>query len=760
MQLNPNDTNILVLVSGNGTNLQALIDAAQRGALGGGRLSAVLSDRADVFALERARRAGLPALVETPDKTLPRKARRRDLSDRILRLCHERNISLIVLAGFLSILEGAIISEYEGRVINLHPSLLPKFGGDGMYGERVHQAALDAGERESGCTVHLVDAGTDTGPIILQRVVAVFADDTPQSLAERVHQEEHVAIVEATAIMAARISRGDEYSSLSLHNRSIKMKKRALISVYDKAGVAELGAFLVNKGWELLSTGGTAKYLQEQNLPVTDVAAITGFPECLDGRVKTLHPAVHAGLLAKRDKASHMKTLEQQGFGAIDLVCVNLYPFFEKVRDSLSTDETVEFIDIGGPAMLRSAAKNFKDVLVVTDPADYAELIAGLKVGNTVLSYRRKLAGKVFALTSAYDAAIARYLLDLGGADNGIAEYPAYWPMSLKKDQSLRYGENSHQSAALYANADTKGALPSMMQLGGKELSYNNIRDLDLAWKAACAFGLPTDETLPQGDDDVARLLPAFRKPDAVCCVVVKHNTPCGIALGATLSEACAKAYACDPVSIFGGILACNTVMDTETATQLAELFLEIVVAPVFYGDALTILRKKKNLRIMQSRIAPKQTRECISVDGGLLVQETNRRLIEKWEVVSKAQPEARDIADMLFGMRAVAYIKSNAIVVVKDQAAVGIGGGETNRISAAELALQRAKLVVGDGEPARVLASDAFFPFPDVVEAAAAAGIKTIVQPGGSIHDKLSVEACDKLGVAMVLTGTRHFKH
>jgi phosphoribosylaminoimidazolecarboxamide formyltransferase/IMP cyclohydrolase len=533
------------------------------------------------------------------------------------------------------------------------------------------------------------------------------------------------------------------------------MKQRALISVYDKTGITELAVFLSNAGWELVSTGGTAKYLQEQGLVVTDVSAITGFPECLDGRVKTLHPAIHAGLLARRDVAAHRETLASQRFHPIDLVCVNLYPFFDKVQAGLSLEETVEFIDIGGPTMLRSAAKNYRDVLVLTDPADYAAALAALKAGTAEPGFRRRLAGKVFNLTSAYDAAISRYLLD--------DEYPAYWTMSLKKAQTLRYGENGHQSAALYLNTDSKGALSSMTQLNGKELSYNNLRDLDLAWKAACAFGLAADKTAPLGDDDVQRLAggsSARAGEAAACCVAVKHNTPCGIAVAESLAAAYAKAYACDPVSIFGGIVAFNVTLDAETAAKLAELFLEIIVAPDFDTEALAILRKKKNLRVMKAPFAPKQRLECIAVDGGLLTQETDRRFLEKWDIVTKAQPEARDIADMLFGMRAVTYVKSNAIVVVNNQAAVGIGGGETNRISAAELALRRSAACCSGAESARVLASDAFFPFPDVVEAAAAAGIKAIIQPGGSLNDKLSIEACDTFGIAMVFTGTRHFKH
>ncbi|MDR1177396.1 MAG: bifunctional phosphoribosylaminoimidazolecarboxamide formyltransferase/IMP cyclohydrolase [Spirochaetaceae bacterium] len=548
------------------------------------------------------------------------------------------------------------------------------------------------------------------------------------------------------------------------------MKKRALISVFNKEGISGFASFLAGSGWELLSTGGTARHLKEEGIGVRDVSEITGFPECLDGRVKTLHPAIHAGLLARRDEKSHVDTLASLGFTPIDLVCVNLYPFFEKVQAGLSLEETVEFIDIGGPTMLRSAAKNYRDVIVLTDPADYDEARAGLTTGEVPLVFRKYLAGKVFDLTSAYDAAIARYLLE---TDAPGEKYPPFWPLSLKRDRELRYGENAHQSAALYLNADKAGALAGMEQLNGKELGYNNIRDLDLAWKTACAFGFPPENKLPLGETDLAGL-GLSGGSSAACCVAVKHNTPCGAAQASSIEEAYEKAYICDPVSIYGGIVASTTVVNAETAAKLAGLFLEIVAAPDFDADALEILKKKKNLRIMKARFAPRDTRECIAVDGGLLVQDADKKLLEKWEVVTRAAPGGADIQDMIFGMRIVSYVKSNAIVVVKDRAAVGIGGGQTNRIWAAEQALSRAAIAVkaapenpalrgkpiADGANPRVLASDAFFPFSDVVEAAAAAGIKTIIQPGGSIRDKDSIEACNALGIAMVFTGTRHFKH
>ncbi|MDR1837474.1 MAG: bifunctional phosphoribosylaminoimidazolecarboxamide formyltransferase/IMP cyclohydrolase [Treponema sp.] len=541
------------------------------------------------------------------------------------------------------------------------------------------------------------------------------------------------------------------------------MKKRALVSVFYKDGILELVSFLNDSGWEIISTGGTSKYLKEHKIPVTDVSSVTGFPECFDGRVKTLHPAIHAGLLARRDVQSHVDTLKRLSLDTIDLVCVNLYPFFEKVQAGLTVEETIDFIDIGGPSMLRSAAKNFRDVIVLTDPADYTEVVNSLKAEHVPLDFKKHLAGKVFALTAAYDASIARFL--------SSDEYPQYLPLSLKKGQSLRYGENGHQSAALYLHTDSAGVFGGMEQLHGKNMGYNNIRDLDIAWKAACAFGLEADGILPVGEEEISRLVPASCGGGKICCVAVKHNTLCGIALGDTLLEAYEKVFACDPVSIYGGIIVCNVSVDAITAAKLGKLFLEIVAAPDFDKEALEVLKKKKNLRIIKLKKAPKELYEYIAVDGGLLVQRSDKSLLEKWEVVTRTKPEDREITDMIFGMRAVTFVKSNAIMIVKDQAATGVGGGQVNRIWPALQSLDRSEAVLKaaigagknpwkDTEKARVLASDAFFPFADVIEAAARAGIRAVIQPGGSVNDRLSIEACDKHGIAMVLTGTRHFKH
>ncbi|MDR0639034.1 MAG: bifunctional phosphoribosylaminoimidazolecarboxamide formyltransferase/IMP cyclohydrolase [Spirochaetaceae bacterium] len=526
------------------------------------------------------------------------------------------------------------------------------------------------------------------------------------------------------------------------------MKKRALLSVYDKDGILDLARFLCGADWEILSTGGTAAYLKQNGVAVTDVASVTGFPECLDGRVKTLHPAIHAGLLARREDAAHRETIERLNLAFIDLVAVNLYPFFDKVREgALPLEEMIEFIDIGGPAMLRSAAKNFAEVIVLTDTADYAFVMEEMRKGNMSAdalspATRRRLAGKVFNLTSAYDAAVSRYLLE---TDESRESDAPFWNMAQKKAPSaqfppLRYGENAHQKAALYLCADRPGALAAMEQLSGKAMGYNNIRDLDLAWKAASSFS---------GD-------PVW-KDAPVAAVAVKHISPCGIALGKTPLEAYMKARACDPVSLFGGIVAVNAEIDADCARKMAETFLEIVVAPDWTAEAVDILRKRKDLRVIKAPRVPQDLYEIVSVDGGILVEECDTARDDGWNVVTKREPDPCDIADLRFAMRAVRWVRSNAIVVAKDLAAVGIGGGETNRLSAATLALERAAASTNN---ARVLASDAFFPFPDTVEAAAKRGVASIIQPGGSIKDHASIDACDRLGLAMVFTGTRHFRH
>lgn len=501
------------------------------------------------------------------------------------------------------------------------------------------------------------------------------------------------------------------------------MLTRALISVFDKTGVLELAQFLVSKDVEILSTGGTFKYLKENGVPVTEVSDVTGFEEILDGRVKTLHPIIHSGILAVRGDKKHMDTLERKGIKTIDMVVVNLYPFFEKVKEDLTFEEKVEFIDIGGPTMLRAASKNFQDVIVLSDVKDYSNVIDQLKnTGEVDYATKKRLAGKVFNLMSAYDAAISNFLL----ADE---PYPEYLALSYKKDMDLRYGENPHQSAAYYTSTVEAGSMKDFEQLNGKELSYNNLKDLDIALKVVAEF----EET---------------------ACCALKHNTPCGAAIADTVYDAYMKTYECDKTSIFGGIVAFNRKVDKKTAEEMSAIFLEIVAAPDFDEDALEVLRSKKNLRVIKQTVKPQSKQELVKIDGGILVQSADDKLIDEMKVVTEKAPDAAMEKDMIFGMKVVKYVKSNAIVVVKDGQAIGIGGGQVNRIWPTIHALN---LAAGRGV---VLASDAFFPFSDVVDEAAKAGIKGIIQPGGSVRDQDSIDECNKQGIAMVFTGIRHFKH
>ncbi|WP_319372006.1 bifunctional phosphoribosylaminoimidazolecarboxamide formyltransferase/IMP cyclohydrolase [uncultured Ilyobacter sp.] len=497
--------------------------------------------------------------------------------------------------------------------------------------------------------------------------------------------------------------------------------KRALISVYDKTGILDFAKFLVEIGVEVVSTGGTYKYLKENSIPVTDVSEVTGAPEMLDGRVKTLHPNIHGGILAIRSNKEHMETLEKREITPIDIVIVNLYPFFDEVQNDISFEEKVEFIDIGGPTMLRSAAKSFEDVIVITDVEDYSKIQSELEsTGNLSFEGRKKLAGKVFNLTSAYDAAISNFLLE--------GEMPKYLSVSYEKMMDLRYGENPHQNAAYYVSTTEKGAMKDFEQLNGKELSFNNIRDMDVAWKVVSEF----EET---------------------ACCGLKHSTPCGVAVADTVAEAYKKSYDCDPISIFGGIVAMNKTVDGETAAEMSKTFLEIVIATDFTDEALEILKKKKNLRIIKAKYTPCDKIEYVKVDGGILVQDSDKAFSKDFKVVTEKEPSKKEMDDMVFGMKVVKHVKSNAIVVVKDGMAKGVGTGETNRIWATKQAIERA----GDGA---VLASDAFFPFRDVVDECAKAGITAIVQPGGSMRDQESIDACNEHKISMVFTGLRHFKH
>jgi phosphoribosylaminoimidazolecarboxamide formyltransferase/IMP cyclohydrolase len=510
--------------------------------------------------------------------------------------------------------------------------------------------------------------------------------------------------------------------------------KRALISVSDKTGLVQFAKELAQLGVEIISTGGTHKQLIEAGVEVTGISEVTGFPEILDGRVKTLHPRIHSGLLAVRDKEEHQQQLAEHDIEPIDLVVVNLYPFAETIaKADVTFSDAIENIDIGGPSMLRSAAKNHAYVTVIVDGGDYPTVIEQIKASGEVdEATRRQLAAKVFRHTAAYDSLISQYL-----SEQLEEKTPEKLTVSFDKVQDLRYGENPHQQAAFYRLPHAvAGTIASAEQLHGKELSYNNINDADAALAIVREFSQPA-------------------------VVAVKHMNPCGVGIGATIEEAYDKAYSADPVSIFGGIIAANQVIDKATALKLGEIFLEIIMAPDFTQEALDILRKKKNIRLLKmGEIKPFTTPQprYQTVAGGLLVQDQDIKEVakDKLEIVTERKPTTDELEQLLFAWKVVKHVKSNAIVLAKEQQTIGVGAGQMNRVGAAKIAIEQA----GDKCFRSVLASDAFFPMPDTVEAAAKAGVTAIIQPGGSIKDKESIAEANKHGIAMVLTGTRHFKH
>ena len=521
------------------------------------------------------------------------------------------------------------------------------------------------------------------------------------------------------------------------------MIKQALISVSDKTGVLDFARELSALGVKLLSTGGTAKLLADNGLPVTEVADYTGFPEMLDGRVKTLHPKVHGGILARRDFPEHVAALEQHGIPTIDMVVVNLYPFQQTVaKAECSLEDAIENIDIGGPTMLRSSAKNHKDVTVIVDPSDYAIVLAEMKTNNNVVSYDTKftLAKKVFAHTAQYDGAITNYLTSLGEdkAHTTRSAYPQTLNLHFDKVQEMRYGENPHQSAAFYRDLKAvDGALANYKQLQGKELSYNNIADADAAWECVKSF-------------------------NESACVIVKHANPCGVALGVTPFEAYSKALQTDPTSAFGGIIAFNRELDGKAAEIVAKQFVEVLIAPSFTAEAKTIFAAKQNVRLLEISLGNAVNQYDVKrVGGGLLVQAPDAKnvLQEELRVVSKLQPTPQQMADMMFAWRVAKYVKSNAIVFCGNGMTLGVGAGQMSRIDSARIAsikAQNAGLTLAGS----AVASDAFFPFRDGLDVVVDAGATCVIHPGGSMRDQEVIDAADERGVVMVYTGTRHFRH
>lgn len=514
--------------------------------------------------------------------------------------------------------------------------------------------------------------------------------------------------------------------------------KRALVSVSDKTGLVDFTRELSKFGVEILSTGGTAKLLRDNNIPVKEVSEYTGFPEMLDGRVKTLHPKIHGGLLALRDKPEHMQSLKEHGIGLIDMVVVNLYPFEKTTqKPGVSIEEVIENIDIGGPSMLRSAAKNHRDVAVICDPGQYSQVIAELKKNNGALSkdLMRRLGIEVFALTSHYDNAIYSYLENYFKTRPESAGFPQELNLHFEKIQDLRYGENPHQQAAFYKEKGKTRGLINLKQLQGKELSFNNILDLN----------------------SVLELVKEFSHP---ACVVVKHNNPCGVAEDEMLDKAFVAAHKCDPLSAFGGIVALNRKLDFKTAKIIAKSgFLECIITPGFDKEARDLFKDKKNLRLLElDELEPINEPELKRVSGGLLLQDKDLATLDvnNLKVVTKNKPTKKELESLIFGWKVAKHVKSNAIVFTQGTKTVGIGAGQMSRVDSVKIA----KIKAGKLSRNSCLASDAFFPKADAVIEAAKAGIKAIIQPGGSISDQEIIKACDKYKIAMVFTGIRHFKH
>ncbi|MDR1696340.1 MAG: bifunctional phosphoribosylaminoimidazolecarboxamide formyltransferase/IMP cyclohydrolase [Endomicrobium sp.] len=515
----------------------------------------------------------------------------------------------------------------------------------------------------------------------------------------------------------------------------------ALISVSDKAGVVEFAKELKTLGWDIISSGGTAKTLKNNNIECTEISEVTGFPEILDGRVKTLNPKIHGGILAIRDNADHQNQLTKHGIGAIDIVAVSLYPFEEtinkipKPEDKKIEQDIIENIDIGGVALLRAAAKNYKDVMVICDANDYKTVIEALKNKSVTDELKLGLSAKAFRHTAYYDSLISNYLT--------YEKFPTQASIPLKKLSGLRYGENPHQEAALYGNGTqaNKPAVISAKQLHGKELSYNNYLDLEAAW----------------------RLVHEFEKP---ACAIIKHNNPCGCAEGTSVKDAYLKAFACDTASAFGGIIAVNRPVEEDAAQELSKLFVECVIAPDYSQTALDILMQKKNIRLLKQEIPYKEEKNAMEyrmMSSGMLVQDRDNSLSAEIKDMTNRKPTKEESEALDFAWKVCKHVKSNAIILVRGRQTVGIGAGQMSRIDSLQIALKKMKeavIAIDEKSSSLVMASDAFFPFPDVVQESAKAGITAIVQPGGSIKDQLSIDAANESGIAMIATGMRHFKH
>ncbi len=721
---------IAVLVSGEGTNLRALRRYEQRGLLGG-TIALVLADR-PCNALGFATDEGIPTTLIDPGVHTDRDHWDAAVAEALT----AAGADWVVLAGFMRVLGPRTLAAFPGRILNVHPSLLPAFAG-----ARPIADTLAGGARVTGVTVHIVDESLDGGPIVAQQPVAVLTEDDEATLLRRVHAIEHQLLPRVVAVaLAGALSVADGRVTIDRTLAAgVPRPRRALVSVSDKGGLAAFATRLVGLGFELVSTGGTARAMREAGLEVTDVADVTGFPEMLDGRVKTLHPRIAAGVLADQRLADHREQLAAAQIEPFELVVVNLYPFAEAAaREGTTDDELIEEIDIGGPTLVRAAAKNHASVGIVTDPAQYDAVLLELGHGGGLTEdMRRELAAAAFRLTAGYDALIAEQLTRRWWHR---LEMPGRVTLELTRLEELRYGENPHQSAALYHATGVDlapGAFSSgVVLLQGKPMSYNNILD------AAAATGLARDLR-------------------GAACVIVKHANPCGVAESDDLAGAWEAALAGDPVSAFGGVVAVTRAIDAQLAERLTTIFLEVVAAPDVLPDALEILGRKPNLRVLLDGglgAPPRPGIELRSAGGALLLADADVTADdpEAWQAATHRSPTLEERAGLDLAWRVCRHVKSNAIVLVRDGSVVGVGAGQMSRVDSARLAVAKA----GDRSQGAVCASDAFYPFPDALEVCAAAGVTAFVQPGGSQRDGEVVAAADAAGAAMLITGVRHFRH
>jgi phosphoribosylaminoimidazolecarboxamide formyltransferase/IMP cyclohydrolase len=721
---------IAVFASGDGTNFQALYDAQASGFLGG-EIVLVIASRADAGVIARAKRAGIRTEIVS-SRDFPELDAR---DERMSGLCREERVELVCLAGYMLRLGSKMLEGWRNALMNIHPSLLPAFGGKGMYGEYVHKAVLESGAKVSGCTVHFVTDEYDSGPIIAQDTVPVLESDTPETLAARIHLREHQLYVKTVRLFCeGRLNVNGERAVVLPQKPHDGKVRRALISVSDKTGLANFAKGLAALGVEIVSTSGTAKFLRECGVAVRPLETLTGFPEILGGRVKTLHPMVHGGILLRRASPDQMEEAARLGLEPLDMLIVNLYPFSETLakHDDAFKQEVIEQIDIGGVALIRAGSKNHEDVAVLTDPSDYTAVLTELQQGGGVLSAKtkRELAVKGFSHTAAYDTAISSGMKKSGGQDT----FQPTLHITMKLAQPMRYGENPHQRAALYS-PDGK---TSFEQLHGKELSYNNILDAAGAWDAVTDFDRPA-------------------------AVLFKHITPCGAAVAAAPEEAFSKAWECDPQSAFGGVIALNREVSVKVAEMVNSFFVEIVIAPSYNEQALAILSRKKNIRILKMPSGKSTAMVMRSAGRELLVCEADSRISAgPWKTATKRAPTTAELAALEFAWTACKFVRSNAITLCAESSTVGIGAGQMSRVDAVQVAAMKFNqyLVKNQKPQILVMASDAFFPFRDAVDEAAKLGVTAIVHPGGSQNDAQAIAAADEHNIAMMLTGMRHFRH